>query len=347
VSFKLSTRGICKRYGATAALLPTDLDVQTGELLTLLGPSGSGKTTLLQLIAGLIEPTEGRLLIDDEDATDTPVGSRGIGMVFQSYALFPHMTVGENVAYPLRMRRIERGQIASEVQRALAMVKMEGFESRYPRELSGGQQQRVALARCFVYRPQIVLLDEPLGALDKNLREHMQLELRKLHRQVGATFIYVTHDQEEALTLSDRVCLMNHARIEQLGKPHDIYDRPVSRFAAAFIGHSNLLDGGIGADGSFRWNGRSLPVPDAHKGAVETATLMVRPEMARLAEPGRGFMDGVVSEVVFHGSDVKVLLDVGAEHRFSARIACRAPRPAAGDRLAITWDPDHSVILTR
>jgi len=180
MAFRLETRGLSKRYRDAVALLPTDLAVRNGEFLTLLGPSGSGKTTLLQMIAGLVEPTEGRLLIDGVDATDLPAGERGIGMVFQSYSLFPHLTVSENVAYPLRMRRMARAGMASAIEAALRMVRMEAFARRYPRELSGGQQQRVALARCFVYRPSVILLDEPLGALDKKLREHMQLEIRKL-----------------------------------------------------------------------------------------------------------------------------------------------------------------------
>jgi putative spermidine/putrescine transport system ATP-binding protein len=193
MSTKLSVNGLGKRYGASTALMATHLDIRKGELLTLLGPSGSGKTTLLQMIAGLVEPSEGQLLIDGQDATWLPPGERGIGMVFQSYALFPHLTVAENVAYPLRMRKVPAQTITTEVARALDMVKMGAFGARLPRELSGGQQQRIALARCFVYHPEVILLDEPLGALDKNLREHMQLEIRKLHRDLGATFIYVTH----------------------------------------------------------------------------------------------------------------------------------------------------------
>ncbi|OUL95001.1 ABC transporter ATP-binding protein, partial [Paraburkholderia hospita] len=247
MSSKLEAIGIAKRYGDSVALEPTDLAVQAGEFLTLLGPSGSGKTTLLQMISGLVAPSAGRIEIDGRDVTHVEPGKRGIGMVFQSYALFPHMSVWDNVAYGLRMRRKSREEVRAAVDDALAMVRMTEYAKRFPKELSGGQQQRIALARCFAYRPSVILLDEPLGALDKKLREHMQAEIRRLHKELGATFVYVTHDQDEALTLSDRICLMNQARIEQVGTPADLYDRPATRFAAGFIGHSNLLEGELDA----------------------------------------------------------------------------------------------------
>jgi len=249
---KLLVDGLAKRYGGINALEPTRLAVQPGEFLTLLGPSGSGKTTLLQMICGLVEPSEGRLLIDGRDETGTPVHKRDIGLVFQHYALFPHLTVAENIGFPLRMRGKAGTQAAAEVKAALAMVQLGHLAERFPRELSGGQQQRVALARCFVYQPSVILMDEPLGALDKKLREHMQFEIKRLHRETGATIIYVTHDQEEALALSDRICLMNHARIEQIGSPQDIYARPRTAFAADFIGISNIFRGRVarGAGGT-------------------------------------------------------------------------------------------------
>ena len=351
MSIKVSVQGLAKRYGSVDALKPTHLEIRQGELLTLLGPSGSGKTTLLQMIAGLVDPSEGRLFIDGRDATRLSPGERGIGMVFQSYALFPHLTVRENVAYPLRMRKQDRATIEREVGRALEMVRMGAFGDRLPKELSGGQQQRIALARCFVYKPAVILLDEPLGALDKNLREHMQLEIRKLHRELGGTFVYVTHDQEEALTLSDRICLMNQAQVEQVGTPNEMYDRPVSRFAARFIGHSNLLDGVIVdglANGGIEWNGRIVPTPPASAGtATGEATVMIRPENARLVGANEGFVQGTVREVVYQGSDLKVMVDVGREETFAVRMACRGPRPATGDAVGLLWDPSHSVLLVR
>ena len=345
MKIKVETRGLGKRYKEVVALAPTDLQVQHGEFLTLLGPSGSGKTTLLQMIAGLVVPTQGRLLIDGVDATDIPASARGVGLVFQSYALFPHMSVGDNVAYPLRMRRVARDEIKRSVHDALTMVRMQDFAGRYPSELSGGQQQRVALARCFVYRPSVILLDEPLGALDKKLREHMQLEIRRLHRELNATFIYVTHDQEEALTMSDRICLMNDARIEQIGTPRDLYDRPESRFAADFLGHSNLLDAEVCA-GVLNWRGLSLPVPQESAEFVGPASLLVRPESAELVAPGTGFIRGVVSQAIFTGSDMRVIIDIGDGQQFFVRTNRELAR-APGDTVGITWNARESVLLTR
>ena len=303
------------------------------------------------MISGLVEPTGGRLFLDNIDMTEVPAGERGIGMVFQSYALFPHLSVSENVAYPLRMRKMPRAKMPDAVRSALGMVKMESYANRYPHELSGGQQQRVALARCFVYRPSIILLDEPLGALDKKLREHMQLEIRKLHRELGATFIYVTHDQEEALTLSDRICLMNQAHVEQIGTPEEIYDQPRSRFAADFIGHSTILDGhvatGEGGLPQFRVGVQSLPLPSGSLAAVQNGpmALLVRPEHARLSAAAEGHISGSVAEVVFTGSDLRILVDIGSGQRFSVR----APRHTSwvlGEAVGVLWDAKDSIFLS-
>lgn len=343
MSIKLETRELTKRYGDALALAPTDLQVRDGEFLTLLGPSGSGKTTLLQMISGLVEPSGGSLFIDGRDATRLPAGRRGIGLVFQSYALFPHLTVAENVAYPLRMRRTSGAETARRVREALTMVRMEAFADRYPRELSGGQQQRVALARCFVYKPSVVLLDEPLGALDKNLREHMQLEIRGLHRDLGATFIYVTHDQEEALAMSDRICLMNQASVEQIGMPSDLYDKPASRFAAAFLGHSNILDGDVEGR-SIRWSGHGLPLPTASGAVSGKASLLVRPESARLAPTEAALLHGQIVETVFTGADLRVIVQVGPEARFTVRTS-RGGKPELGATVGIAWHPDDTILL--
>ncbi|MBB1652067.1 ABC transporter ATP-binding protein, partial [Delftia sp. UME58] len=234
-----------KRYGDFVALAPTHLDVARGEFLTLLGPSGSGKTTLLSLIAGLAQPDEGRVLIDGADVTYGAPYERDIGMVFQNYALFPHMSIEENIAFPLKMRKVPAAEARRRAHEALEMVRLPHVASRLPRELSGGQQQRIALARCMVYRPAIILMDEPLGALDKKLRDQMQLEIKRIHRELGTTIVYVTHDQEEAMTMSDRICLMNGGAIEQLGTPADLYFRPRTLFVADFLGESNLLQGEV------------------------------------------------------------------------------------------------------
>jgi putative spermidine/putrescine transport system ATP-binding protein len=234
--------GVQKTYdGRQLVVRQLDLDIRRGEFLTLLGPSGSGKTTTLMMLAGFESPTAGEILLDGRPITRTPPHKRNFGMVFQNYALFPHMTVGQNVAYPLTVRKVAAAAQAAQVARALAMVRLEGMAERFPAQLSGGQQQRVALARALVFEPQLVLMDEPLGALDKQLREHMQLELKELHRQLGVTFVFVTHDQGEALTMSDRVAVFNNGVIQQIAAADRMYETPANRFVAGFIGDGSML----------------------------------------------------------------------------------------------------------
>ena len=230
-----------KSYDRVAAVAGVSLDIRSGEFLTLLGPSGSGKTTTLMMIAGFEMPTAGDIAIDGKSVVAMPPYRRNIGMVFQNYALFPHLTVAENIGFPLKQRGVAKAERAKLVGEALELVHLPGYGERYPRQLSGGQQQRVALARAIVFKPRLLLMDEPLGALDKQLRENLQLEMRRLHADLGITFIYVTHDQEEALTMSDRIAVMNEGLVAQVGRPEDLYDRPSSRFVAAFIGESNFL----------------------------------------------------------------------------------------------------------
>src|SRR4051794_7365585 len=247
---KLSIRGATKTSGAVTALAEATLDLAEGEFLTLLGPSGSGKTTLLMMVAGLVQPSGGEIWIDGRLATYAPPNKRDIGIVFQNYALFPHLTVYENIASPLRMRRQNEKTIAAEVRRVLDIVQLPQVADRLPRELSGGQQQRIALARCMIYRPSIILMDEPLGALDRQLRDRMQLEIKQLHKRLGITVLYVTHDQEEALAMSDRICLMRQGRVEQIGSPEELYFRPRTEFAADFLGESNIIPGIIVTSGA-------------------------------------------------------------------------------------------------
>jgi putative spermidine/putrescine transport system ATP-binding protein len=346
---KLLIDGLTKRYGQTVALEPTHLSVAPGEFLTLLGPSGSGKTTLLQMICGLVEPTGGRILIDGRDETDVPVHRRDVGLVFQNYALFPHLTVGENVAFPLRMRRGGSAEIKAGVKAALAMVQLEPLAHRFPRELSGGQQQRVALARCFVYKPSVILMDEPLGALDKKLREHMQIEIKALHRQSGATIIYVTHDQEEALALSDRICLLNLARVEQIGTPHEIYAHPRTAFAADFIGISNIFRGRVerGLDGATRIatpNGR-FRLAGHDLADREELAVVVRPEHLEIGAHGENQVTGRVAETVYAGSETRVLVALDGEARIVVRLPPAAPRPALGETVAVSWRPEAAVVV--
>jgi putative spermidine/putrescine transport system ATP-binding protein len=285
---------LCKRYGDFAAVDGVSLDVRKGEFLTFLGSSGSGKTTTLNLIAGFDEPTGGRILLNDTPVTGLPPQRRNIGMVFQRYTLFPHMSVEDNVAFPLSVRKLPRVEIRGRVDKALRLVQLERFAARRPSQLSGGQQQRVALARALVYEPQILLMDEPLGALDKKLREEIQLEIRQLHDRLGATILYVTHDQEEALRMSDRIAVFEHGRIVQVGSGEDLYDRPATPFVAGFIGNSNFLQGLIvdrrGDEIAVRLAGESVLsvfaaaaiAPDAR-----AVRIMVRPEEIELAA-GRG-----------------------------------------------------------
>lgn len=302
---KLRISGVSKKYGETFALRPSELDIQQGEFVTLLGPSGSGKTTLLMMISGLVHPTSGDIWIDGRKATRQQPYERDVGMMFQSYALFPHMTVGENIAFPLKMRRASQEVIRAAVDEVLHQIKLPAIRNRFPSELSGGQQQRVALARSIVHRPSVVLMDEPLAALDKSLRAHMQLEIRQLQQELGITVLYVTHDQEEAMTMSDRICLMNDANIEQVASPSELYFSPRTVFAAGFVGESNSFDGEIESlDGPHA----RVRLPFGHvngrlMGGGQVAgpcKVMVRPEAITIASGSTECGNSIVGEVTSH-----------------------------------------------
>jgi len=296
--------GIRKRFGDVEAVAGIDLEIRDGEFFSMLGPSGSGKTTTLRMIAGFELPTEGRVLLHGEDVSRKAPFERDVNTVFQDYALFPHMSVGDNVAYGLTVRKVAKTERIARVTDALRMVRLEGYDKRKPSQLSGGQRQRVALARALINRPSVLLLDEPLGALDLKLREEMQIELKAIQHEVGITFIYVTHDQDEALTMSDRIAVFNRGQIEQVGSPADVYERPASAFVAGFVGTSNLLTGGA-----------------AERVVGENGTFTVRPEKIRLAEPEEAIAAdetsalGRIREVVYLGSDTRyhVSLDAGGE----------------------------------
>jgi putative spermidine/putrescine transport system ATP-binding protein len=283
-SLPITIRQMTKRYGDVHALDHVDLDIRSGEFMTLLGPSGSGKTTLLSVLGGFTRPDHGSLMFGEREVVAMPPHERGVGMVFQNYALFPHMSVADNVGFALRLRGVDRASRAHRVERALEMVRLSGFGKRRVDQLSGGQRQRVALARAIVFEPRILLMDEPLSALDKQLREHMQLELRQLHEALGMTTVYVTHDQREALTMSDRIAVIDRGRIVQLGSPRTIYDRPVNRFVAEFIGESTLLAVNV-VQGSVRLGARTLAVGEP-PGTDGPRLLMVRPERVQLLASG-------------------------------------------------------------
>ncbi|WP_424812987.1 ABC transporter ATP-binding protein [Roseococcus sp. YIM B11640] len=346
---KLSVQGIVKRFGSVTALNGVDLTVEEGEFLTILGPSGSGKTTLLKSVAGFEVPDEGIVLLGDRDVTLAPARSRNVGMVFQNYALFPHMTVAGNLAFPLEMRGVGKAEIARRVKEVLALVELETFSERLPRQLSGGQQQRVALARAIIFNPSLLLLDEPFGALDRKLRETLQLEVRRLQRRLKLTTLFITHDQEEALIMSDRIAVMDQGRIQQLGTPGEIYDYPVTRFVANFIGESNLLDG-TASGGMVSLPGFGNFPLIAPPGPV---TLLLRPEALRIgadAEQTPCRAEATVLETVFLGLSVKFRLKTTDVPEMLARMPLRPsdpPPPAEGSRIGIGFRPEDIHVVPR
>jgi spermidine/putrescine transport system ATP-binding protein len=340
------------------AVRRTSLAIAEGEFFSLLGPSGCGKTTTMRMIAGFEDPTTGSVYLHGVDVTRVPPHRRDVNMVFQSYALFPHMTVFENVAFGLRRKKTPAGEIQQRVREMLEIVNLTGREKRSPRELSGGQQQRVALARALVNHPRALLLDEPLGALDLKLRQHMQVELKRIQREVGITFVYVTHDQGEALTMSDRIAVMNEGLVEHLGSPREIYEHPATRFVAGFIGTSNVFSGVVDSidngNAAVSIGGERILVPLRGDGIAVGSTIdvSVRPEKIDMvtAEPavGRNVLRGVVSEVVYLGTSTNynVVTQTGAELVVFDQNASSADGVAArGDKVFLTWYPQHSYAI--
>ncbi|MEV5987034.1 ABC transporter ATP-binding protein [Streptomyces sp. NPDC052051] len=331
-------QGLRKEFGGTTAVAGVDLEIADGEFFSMLGPSGSGKTTVLRMIAGFESPSSGTIELAGQEVTGLAPFERDVHTVFQDYALFPHMTVEQNVAYGLKIRKVSKADRLSQARKALADVRLEGFGKRRPSQLSGGQRQRVALARALVCRPRLLLLDEPLGALDLKLREQMQVELKALQREVGITFVFVTHDQEEALTMSDRIAVFNQGRIEQVGTPAEIYERPATSFVASFVGTSNLLDG------------------DAAKRVVGSAgTFSIRPEKIRVLKesaladvPEHSTAVGTVAEVVYLGDATRFLVDLDDGGRLTAlqqNLETSSADVAAfrGNRVRLQWHRDHAV----
>ena len=353
---------VTKSFGDIHAVDHIDLEVQDGEFFSLLGPSGCGKTTTLRMIGGFEQPTSGLIELQGEDVTWLPPYQRNVNTVFQNYALFPHLSILENVAFGLRRRRVADGEIRQRVSKMLELVELPGFEKRKPNQLSGGQAQRVALARALINRPAVLLLDEPLGALDLKLRKQMQVELKRIQQEVGITFIYVTHDQEEAMTMSDRIAVMNRGRYEQLGDPEVLYEHPRTRFVAGFLGVSNLLpatpDGVSGEYAGFRLgDGTAVRVPrtvvDGRTGAI---ALGVRPEKIRLHEPaaevpgGLNRLSGTIANVSYIGVSTQYIVRLRDGNRVTVyeqnvERATKAELWASGEDVVLAWDPRHCFVV--
>mgnify|MGYP001261930058 CR=1 FL=1 len=357
----LTLSGVSKLYGDVAAITDVSFELKRGEFLTMLGPSGSGKTTTLRVIAGFITPTSGTVMIDGRDVVNVPPNARNIGMVFQDYALFPHMTVAANVAYPLETRRVAKAERMRRVMAMLEVVGLAHLADRFPRQLSGGQQQRVALARALVFDPDIVLLDEPMAALDKKLRSTMQLEVLRIVKKLGATVISVTHDQEEALVMSDRIGVFNQGRLVQIGTPMELYEAPRTEFVADFIGEANLLRGDAVLDGDrcvIRGGGwlAAIPASDARASKVTPGrpiSVVLRPEAIRVetADTGTGHANRCIGEVlekIYLGVEYRLLvrLEGGDVIQVRDRDTRHLAGVSAGDRVVLSWDAADLVLIT-
>jgi spermidine/putrescine transport system ATP-binding protein len=352
----LDLRGVTKRFASVTAVDDLSLFIRSGEFLTLLGPSGCGKTTTLRMIAGFEDPTTGQILIDGVDAAGVPPFKRNVNTVFQNYALFPHLSVWDNVAFGLKMKRVGRTDRQQRVRDALDLVQLAPLAERRPHQLSGGQQQRVALARALVNHPAVLLLDEPLGALDLKLRKAMQLELTGLQQRVGITFVYVTHDQEEALTMSDRIAVMDGGRLQQLGTPTEIYERPASRFVADFIGETNFLDGVVrerhGEDAVVCVEGVGVIRGQGPGEPGARVSLAIRPEKIAIADGrqrGRNQIEATVLASVFRGSDTRLVVQLGNGKQMSVELpnqtAAGANGPVPGETIDLSWEATTTRLL--
>jgi spermidine/putrescine transport system ATP-binding protein len=349
----VALRDVTKRFGDFTAVDGLDLDLSRGEFFTLLGPSGCGKTTTLRMIAGFERPSAGQIQIEGEDVAALPPHRRPTNTVFQSYALFPHLSVEDNVAFGLKRRKIGKDEIAARVSAELERVGLAAEAKRRPSQLSGGMQQRVALARALVNLPKVLLLDEPLGALDLKLRKGLQIELKRIQREVGITFVYVTHDQEEALTMSDRIAVMNRGKVEQIGVPEDVYERPATTFVAGFIGVSNLMPATVDSPGEVRLDaGKTIAAETDGFSPGDRCHAVVRPEKLRvLGADGNGADDasrveGIVESSLYLGTSTQIAVDLGDEVRMTVLVpnadeAERQRLPGGGARVALSWEPEH------
>ncbi len=339
---------VVKEFAEVRAVDGISLEIPRSSFFALLGPSGCGKTTTLRMIGGFEEPTEGKIFLGDRDVVGLPPYKRDVNTVFQSYALFPHMTVAQNVAFGLERRRIGKTEVRARVREVLELVDLAGREDRKPKQLSGGQQQRVALARAIVWNPRVLLLDEPLGALDLKLRKQMQLELKRIQNEVGITFVHVTHDQEEAMTMADTIAVMNQGTIEQLGSPADLYEQPRTAFVAGFLGKSNLLAGTVAGDGVVRLLDGS-EIRARTNGDVGAVSIGVRPEKIRLGDAGINTLSGTVKESAYIGvaTEVVVATPVGELTVFHQNVEAGGVVPAPGSQVTLSWAPEATFVVDR
>jgi putative spermidine/putrescine transport system ATP-binding protein len=359
---RVSLAGLAKHYGSVVALAPTDLEIEPGEFFSLIGPSGSGKSTLLGAVAGFLPPTAGRIEIDGEDVVAIPPYRRNLGMVFQNYALFPHMSVFENIAFPLRLRNVSNGEIKLRVEHMLDTVRLGYAGDRSPAQLSGGQQQRVALARAAVYGPRLLLMDEPLGALDKNLREEMQYEIRQFHAALGVTILYVTHDQDEAATMSSRIGIMKDGRIAQIGRPRDLYEKPRNAFIAGFLGEANLFEvknvqpNGSGSVMATTSEGLILASSSIAAAAGAVLVACVRPEAIQIHHAPAGGnscgatqVAGHIQDIVFNAGTVRYRVTTDAGARFTVKLHAQRHGPAfeIGQAVFLTWRTADTLLIPK
>lgn len=352
---RLEINSLRKTFGAAAAVEDLSVKLAPGEFFTILGPSGSGKTTTLMMVAGFADPDAGSIVLDGREITNMPAHRRGIGVVFQNYAVFPHMTVAENIGFSLRMREMEAAEIRKRVARTIELVQLNGLDARYPHQLSGGQQQRVALARALVFEPSLLLFDEPLGALDRMLREDMKLELRRVHKELRTTMVYVTHDQDEALVLSDRIMVMNAGRAEQIGTPEEIYESPENPFVARFIGESNFLRGTVKAmhDGKISVDIRGLCLEGKSSQPVSIGTpveICVRPEKIAFSssdQPSSQHFQGLIQDRIYSGESIRYIVRVGEGISLTVKQVRRwgAPNARPGQAIKLSWNPEDAIVF--
>jgi putative spermidine/putrescine transport system ATP-binding protein len=353
MAHRISIRNVRKTYGAVTALDSANIEIAAGEFMSLLGPSGSGKTTLLMIIVGFTQPDHGSIRFDDREIVVMPPHKRDIGLVFQNYALFPHMTVAENVAFPLRYRAVSKEDYGKKVGRALEMVRLSGYEGRRIEELSGGQKQRVALARALVFNPSILLMDEPLSALDKNLRENMQIELRNLQKELGTTTIYVTHDQHEAMTMSDRIAIMNNGAIQQTGTPAEIYESPVNRFVAGFMGDSQFVRVSDVKGATAKVGDSGIRLRHAPELGASSGALLWRPEKPEFLpdgdRPDLNVLPCTVRDLIYQGDSVLISARLASGDdvlvRRAMNEATRKSMPTAGDRAWLGIHPTDTIVI--